>query len=699
MSPDGIDRQEASGTRDADVSDAEAAASSAARDRRDGTIWAPALGARTALIWLPVPVMAVVFAVGTAVEPSTAYDPAWLFAPLNLFFLAMVPLAAAALAVAAYRRTGVMAILALGAGMLATGIGCGLLPAVLLYVDDPNAMITIHNSSALIATGFQFLAAVGAVLALSLGHNRGRHVVVVYGAVVVLIAIVLPLYLAGEIQPFWTDQGPTRMRQAVVFAAVALAALSATLWWETMIRDRSIAFLDWYVPGLLLLAIGLAGAMAQSVLGGLVDWIGRIGEYIAAVYMLIAVAVEMPALRSSASIRTLGASIMQASMSLQPLVDSTADAVIVVGRRGHVLYWNEAAHRMFGHEPGRVFDREAWTLMLAPGVASDRRDALRALLRRPPVGATYAGQLNLSRSDGSDFPADLTVFVNPSDQRMTVCIVGDATERVRYHEELEARVQERTSQLEALNEQLERANAAKDEFLGLVSHELKTPITSILAAGAMLRRRLADADEDFLVEDLIAESSRLAGIIDNLLALARLDAGPQIEHEPQVLDRVLATAVRAVQHQYPDRSIEVTAEQGLVVEANPDQLAMVLQNYLSNALKYSPAGTTVEAAVSKRRGRAVVEVMDRGIGIDDEDLARLYEPFYRGGGAGRAAGMGIGLTVCRRIVESLGGTVSASARPGGGSIFSFSLPLTHIDIDEHSHRDTRTAAPTRQPAR
>jgi PAS domain S-box-containing protein len=698
MSPDGIDRQVASRTHDADGPDAEAAAIFVGRGGRDGTIGTPMLGWRTALIWLPVPVMAVLLAVGTAVQPSTAYDPAWLFAPLNLFFLALVPLAAAALAVAAYRRTGVMAILALGAGMLATGIGCGLLPALLLYGGDTNAMVTIHNTSAVIATGFQFLAAVGAVLALSPGQNRGRHVAVVYGAVIVLIAVVLPLYLAGEVQPFWTDQGPTSMRQAVVFAAVTLAALSATLWWETMIRDRSIAFLDWYVPGLLLLSIGLAGAMAQSVLGGLVDWIGRVGEYIAAVYMLIAVAVEMPALRSSASVRTLGASIMQASMAVQPLMDSTADAVIVVGRRGHVLYWNEAAHRMFGHEPGRVFDREAWTLMLAPDVSSDRRDALRALLRRPPVGATYAEQLNLSRPDGSDFPADLTVFVNPSDQRMTVCIVGDATERVRYHEELEARVRERTSQLEVLNDQLERANAAKDEFLGLVSHELKTPITSRRAAAAMLRRRLADADEDLLVEDLLAESSRLAGIIDNLLALARLEVSPQPEHEPQVLDRVLGTAVRAVRHQYPDRSIEVAAEPGLVVEANPDQLAMILQNYLSNALKYSPADTVVETTVSRREGRAVVEVMDRGIGIDHEDLTRLYEPFYRGGGADRAAGMGIGLTVCRRIVESLGGTVSASARPGGGSIFSFSLPLAHIDIDEHSHFDTRAAGPTRQPA-
>jgi PAS domain S-box-containing protein len=669
-------------------------------DARDG-LSAPRFTVRgaTVLIWLPVVVLAALLVLGWAIQPMTVYDRPWLFATLSLVFLTLVPLVAAGFAVAAYRETGVVAILALGAGMLATAMGCGLLPAALLYLRDANATVTIHNTSAVIATGCQFLAAVGGVLALSLGTNRGRHVIVAYGGVAALVLLVLGLYLAGGTEVFWTDTGPTQIRQTVVFTAAALAFLGATLWWETMIRDRSIAFLSWYVPGLLLLAMALAAVFAQSVVGGFLGWIGRAGQYVAAVYMLIAVAIEVPAFRTPTSGRSLGASLLQASLPLRPLVESTSDAVIVVGRRGHIIYWNEAARRMFGYQPGQAFDREAWMLMLGPNAPADRRDALRAVLARSPEGATYGTQMDLSHSDGTAFPAELTVFANPSDRRLTVCIVSDVSERVRYHEELEARVQERTSQLEALNDQLERANAAKDEFLGLVSHELKTPITSILAAGAMLRRRLTDPDEDFLVEDLLAESSRLAGIIDNLLALARLDVGQQPEHEPLVLDRVLGTAVRAVRHQYPDRSIDVTAEPGVIVEANPDQLAMVLQNYLSNALKYSPADTTVEASVSGRHGRAVVKVMDRGIGIDQEDLARLYEPFFRGGGSGRAAGMGIGLTVCRRIVESLGGTVSAAARPGGGSVFSFSLPLAHIDFDEHSHLATRTGGPTRQPAR
>lgn len=646
----------------------------------------------TALIWLPVAALAALLVVGVVAQSSVSYDPPWLFPSLNLVLLTLVPLAAAVLSVPAYRRTGVVAVLALGAGMLATGIGCGVLPAVLQYMRDTNASVTIHNTSALIATGCQFAAAVGAVLALSLGPNRGRHVLAAYGAVACLVALVVVLHLADELPVYWGSAGPTAIRQAVLVSAISLAVLSALLWWETLIRDPGVVFLRWYVPGLLLLALGLAALLSGPVVGGLLSWIGRGSQYVAAFYMLNAVQIEAPTSISRLSGRLLGAWLLQASLPLRPLVDSTAEAVLVVGRRGRVIYWSEAAHRMFGHEPGQAFDREAWTLMLDPGAPEDRRDALRAVLLRSPEAATQGKQMSLSHADGSDFPAELTVFANPSDRRLTVCTVTDVSERVRYHEELEAGVRERTAKLEALNEELERANAAKDEFLGLVSHELKTPITSILAAAAMLKRRLSDADESFLADDVLSESSRLAGIVDNLLALARLDAGQQPEHEPLVLDRVLRTAVRAIRHEYPDRNVSVVSEPNVVVEANPDQLAMVLQNYLANALKYSPAPTPVEATASSRYGQAVVEVMDRGIGIDDEDLGRLYEPFYRGGAAARVAGMGIGLTVCRRIVESLGGTVSAAPRPGGGSVFSFTLPLARVDVEERPHAVAGTGA-------
>jgi signal transduction histidine kinase len=288
----------------------------------------------------------------------------------------------------------------------------------------------------------------------------------------------------------------------------------------------------------------------------------------------------------------------------------------------------------------------------------------------------------LGDRSGRRFPAEITVFAGPDDPRHVVCLIDDVSERVRTREELERRVRERTAELEVLNADLARANAAKDEFLGLVSHELKTPITTILAASLVLERRAAVTDRDALLEDLVAEATRLAGIVDNLLALARLDAGRQPEREPVALDRLLPAAIATVEREFPERVIRVTAEPGVIVEANEPQLIMVVRNYLSNALKYSPPDRPVEVVLRKDTAHAFVAVVDSGIGIDDDHAAVLFEPFYRMPAASGIAGMGIGLAVCRRIVESLGGRVHAASRPNEpGSVFTFVLPLADHDPD------------------
>ena len=653
---------------------------------------------RSFVVWLPVWTLSVLLAVGWLVQPNHVFDPGWLFAPLNFVFLTLVPIAAAALAVPVYRRTGTVAMLALGAGMLVTGVGGGVLPAAVLYVRDNNASVTIHNTAAVVAAACQFIAALSGVLALSLGSNRIRHVVVVYGLAAIVMTIGIGVYTADAAPSFW-DDGPTTGRQVVLFTAIALAVLSAAMWWQTSVRDPTVRFLHWYVPGLALLALGLSAIFNQTVVGGLVGWIGRIGQYAAALYMLVAVMVETQALQSRPG-RSLGVSLMQASMPLQPLVESTSDAVFVVSRRGRVVYWNEAAHRLFGYDSGQALDREAVDLLLSHSAEPRQRDELGRLLQAAMhTVRPIRRQMILANRDGDEFQAEVSVFPNPSDRRMAICLVSDVSERVRARLELERRVLERTSELEALNDALERANDAKDEFLGLVSHELKTPITSIITAGSMLKRRLAETEGEFLADDLLAEAARLAGIIDNLLALARLDSGRALDHEPVLLDHVLTEAVRGVGRQFPERRVAVNAQAGVVVDASTDQLGMVFRNYMANALKYSPEGSEVEARVSAADGRALVEILDRGIGIEGEDPLELYEPFYRGSGTGRTAGMGIGLTVCLRIVESLGGSVGARPRPDGGSIFSFTLPLVRVEPDEVRRDGMDAAGPVRADRR
>jgi signal transduction histidine kinase len=230
-----------------------------------------------------------------------------------------------------------------------------------------------------------------------------------------------------------------------------------------------------------------------------------------------------------------------------------------------------------------------------------------------------------------------------------------------------------------LFEELARASAVKDEFLGLVSHELRTPMTTILGNAQLLRRAGDPAARERLLQDLEADAERMAGIVDNLLALARSEAVQQHLLEPTALQAVVRRCVTEIARANPDREITVEADGRPVVEANADQLEMVIRNLVGNALKYSPPGSPISVEVRCLDDRANVLVMDRGPGIDDAEAGQLFDAFYRSGSTGQQIkGLGIGLAVCRRIVESLGGGVSAAQRAGGGSIFGFWLPLMPI---------------------
>jgi signal transduction histidine kinase len=228
-------------------------------------------------------------------------------------------------------------------------------------------------------------------------------------------------------------------------------------------------------------------------------------------------------------------------------------------------------------------------------------------------------------------------------------------------------------------EALERANAVKDEFVGLVSHELKTPVTTIIGNAELLQRlyeRLDAESRNRALEDIRGEADRLQQLIDNMLALARLERGAQIELEPLVLPRIVDSVVESLRARVPGRPVivESRSDDAIVVGSIPF-VEQVLNNLLSNAVKYSPAGEPIEVHVERRNGEVTVDVLDRGAGIAPEESEQIFEPFYRSPQtAGRAAGIGVGLTVCRRVVEAQHGRLWARPREGGGSDFGFALP-------------------------
>ena len=228
--------------------------------------------------------------------------------------------------------------------------------------------------------------------------------------------------------------------------------------------------------------------------------------------------------------------------------------------------------------------------------------------------------------------------------------------------------------------QATRASEAKDEFLGLVSHELRTPITALYGGARMLRSRgdkLTEEDRQRLLTDVELESERLYRMVEDLLALARVELGQTVPAEPVLAQRVLDKVTYAFSQRRPGRPIGVEIEGELEpVAAQQTYVEQVLRNLLSNADKYSPDGSPIVVHARQVNGTVEITVLDRGPGIAEGEAEMIFERFYRSDKTpGRAKGVGLGLTVCKRLIEAQSGRVWARPNNGGGLEVGFALPV------------------------
>jgi PAS domain S-box-containing protein len=229
-------------------------------------------------------------------------------------------------------------------------------------------------------------------------------------------------------------------------------------------------------------------------------------------------------------------------------------------------------------------------------------------------------------------------------------------------------------------ESLRRANDLKDQFLGLISHELRTPISTIIGNGLLLQRRgdmIGEEDKAQALDDVVSEAQRLQAIIENLLSLTKVEATASPEVEPSDIITLVEETVDKFRHRRPNRAVVVQVDERLpLVSTNPVLVAQVLENLLSNADKYSPDDLPIEVNVERPNNAFVaVSVKDRGIGIDESEAESIFTPFYRSPSVkSQVSGMGIGLAVSKRMIEAMGGSITTRRRPGGGSEFTFMLP-------------------------
>ena len=247
-------------------------------------------------------------------------------------------------------------------------------------------------------------------------------------------------------------------------------------------------------------------------------------------------------------------------------------------------------------------------------------------------------------------------------------------------------LQEHANDLERANQELEQANQLKDQFLSMASHELKTPITTIRGQAQIMLRRLSKqkelprgfSDVRTALEKIDEQTYRLTALVDDLLDLSSIRSG-KIELRFSRCDvRDICSSVVEDQRLLSGRSIELEVPPApVMLDVDSDRLGQVVTNLVANAIKYSPDESPVRVSVGQRDEVALIEVHDRGQGIPKDQQKRIFETFYRSpdAEAARKSGWGLGLAICKDIVERHGGYISCESQVGEGSTFFVELPL------------------------
>jgi signal transduction histidine kinase len=280
------------------------------------------------------------------------------------------------------------------------------------------------------------------------------------------------------------------------------------------------------------------------------------------------------------------------------------------------------------------------------------------------VGPRSVGMISLVREQPRAFTTDEIEFVS-----LLGRFLGSTVQNIRAYEAERATVEE-----------LRRLSELRADFVALVSHELRSPITAVVGSARTLRdrwRELTPQQRESFLTLIDHETNRLAELVTDVLDTSRIESG-QFSYSFREVDLgelVQESAAAAESSQDDVRIMSLVHRPLPVVRGDRDRLRQVLTNLLENAVKYSPAGGEVEVEALAENGRISVEVRDRGPGIPSEHHALIFEKFGRVRGEHAKPGTGLGLFIARSIVEAHGGSLEVRVREGPGAAFSVELPV------------------------
>jgi PAS domain S-box-containing protein len=390
-------------------------------------------------------------------------------------------------------------------------------------------------------------------------------------------------------------------------------------------------------------------------------------------------------------------------------LDAIPGGILSLAEDLSIVSANEAVAAMVGRVRADLVGQKLDTLLSGPArilFQTHVYPALKADGRVEEVFLTLASQsgrtipvlLNATRTSGGDGPVYQALIVRilaRARWENEILVATRATNEAREASAaLAADLEHAIGDLAARHAEVEQRREFRDAFVGIVGHELRTPITTIYGLTQLLRRHhhtLTTEELHQRLEDIESESDRLRQLTEDLLVMSQAEGGRlELATEPTLINHVVRTAVESEQARTPDRRFIASLAAPLpLVNGEPLYLGQVLRNFISNAVKYAPADEPISIATSGESDGVAVRVSDRGPGIGDQDPDRLFDVFYRAPEVVRhAGGAGIGLFVSRELITAMGGRVWArniGTEAPRGAEFGFWLPSAS-EIDDIEDR-------------
>ena len=343
------------------------------------------------------------------------------------------------------------------------------------------------------------------------------------------------------------------------------------------------------------------------------------------------------------------------SAKLAAIVESSDDAIIGKTLEGIITSWNQGAERTFGYKEREMIGESILKL-----VPKDRYHEETTILSHLKKGERIDHYETIRcKKDGTPINVSLTIspIRNKAGEVIGVSkIARDITEQKQDEQR-------------------------KNDFIGMASHELKTPLTSLTALIQVLQQKVQENGDSFMGNALAranSQTKRMAGLINGFLNVSRLESGKLlIEQHPFELNTLISEMIEEMRFSINTHTFIFEPAGELVVDADREKIGSVLSNLLSNAVKYSPRGKIVTVKCTASDEMATIGVRDEGIGINPQDMERLFDRYYRvqSEHTRHISGFGVGLYLSAEIIERHGGRIWAESEKDKGSTFYFTLPM------------------------